>query len=295
MTLGNDPMLAGVADDLQEMIKINQERLVAAQQRIEKDIKDQEQAFAQRNVVEQLPDTQRTQAAALKASQEHVNELRKQYALALDKRTAESNAALRELESKVADLNGKMEERKRVLASKPSKDLSPQQETQLKVALEQKQLAEKKANDEAADTLKLLVNRNRALQLATDQRNESAGARVDLETLSQGLADADKREKQDKLTLDQRNSELKNLVTIEKPAESDVQIAGIVDERWRYIAYSETGLAIVFMGILAMVSLSGQKHPAYEPLDEEELPEAETGPLAIQEIGRRQRSKSAVN
>jgi hypothetical protein len=295
MTLGNDPMLTDVANDLQEMIKINQERLAAARERVEKDIKTQEQAFAQQNVVEKLPDTQRTQAAALKASQEHVNELRKQYALALDRRTAESNAALRELEAKVSDLNGQLEERKRVLAAKGSSDLSKPQEAQLRVQLEQKQLAMKKADEEATDTRKLFVARSRALQLAMDQRTESAGARVELETLSQGLAGATETEAQDNLTLEKKRNDLKNLVTIEKPSESDVQVLAAGDDRWRYIAYSETGVAVVFVGILAMVSLSGGKHPAYEPAEEEEeeLPEAETGPLAIQEIGRRRTPRDA--
>lgn len=296
MSLGNDPMFTGLANDLQEMIKINHERLVAARQHIEKDIKDEEQAFAQRNIVEQLPDTQRTQAAALKASQEHVNELRKQYAAALDSRTAESNASLRELEAKVADLSGKLDERKRVLATKGAHDLTPQRQAQLKVVLEQKQLAVKKANEEATDTRKLRVNRDRALQVAIDKRTESAGARVDLETLNQGLAGADDREGQDKRTLDQRRNELKSLVTIQKPVESDVQILPGNDDRWRFIAFSEAGLAVVFAGILAALSLSGAKHQHYEPLEEEELPEAETGPLAIQEIGRRapRNAKSAV-
>src|SRR4029077_686025 len=91
MVLENDPIFTALTNDLQNMIKSNQERLAADRERIEKDIKDQEQAFAQRNIVEKLPQTQQAQAAALKASQERVNELRKQYALALESRTAESN------------------------------------------------------------------------------------------------------------------------------------------------------------------------------------------------------------
>jgi hypothetical protein len=59
------------------------------------------------------------------------------------------------------------------------------------------------------------------------------------------------------------------------------------------VAFAETGLAVVFAGILAALSLSGGKHPPYEPLDEEELPEAETGPLAIQEIGGRRTPRNA--
>ena len=70
--------------------------------------KSEERAFAQSNMVEKLPDTQRAQAAALKAKQEAINDLRKQYAAALDQRTVESNASLRALEGQVSSISAKM-------------------------------------------------------------------------------------------------------------------------------------------------------------------------------------------
>jgi pSer/pThr/pTyr-binding forkhead associated (FHA) protein len=294
MTLGNDPIVTRFGEGLQEIIKITKERLESDRQRIEKDIKDQELAFAQSNTVEKLPDTQKAQAAALKAKQEAVNDLRKQYAQALDRRTTEANASLRELEGKVSDLTGKIDERKRVLAANVTKNLTQQEEAHRRVVLEQKQLALKKADEEHASTQKFFVDRTKALNAAMATRAESEAARRDFEALNQSLASASNEENVDKLALDQKQGELKKLVTVVKPIESDVKVAEGRDDRMLYTLYSVAGLAVVFVGILAMISVKSHNHRhTFEPLEVEELPEAETGPLAIQEIGRRSNRRDA--
>jgi hypothetical protein len=134
--LGKDPIVTKVADALQELIGITKERLDADRARIEKDIKDQEQAFAESGMIERLPAQQQAQAKALEEKQKAISDLRKQYADALDRRTAEANAALRELDTEVTAIRGRIDERKRVLAQEGAKNLTQQQEAERRALLD---------------------------------------------------------------------------------------------------------------------------------------------------------------
>jgi len=287
-TLGSDPIVTSVADALQDMINVTKERLEADRKRIEKDIKDQESAFAQSNMVEKLPDTQRAQAAALKAKQEAINGLRREYAAALDKRTTDSNTALRNLESQVSTLNSQIDERKRQLASDSARKLTTEEEAQRKAALAQKRGALKDAEDRAAVARESYAKASRALTAAMSQTGDQTAARQKLEAIDQGWQQKEAEERQAQLSLEANKDQLKTLVTIDKPSESNIDVIASRDDRWLYSAGVAVALSVVF-GAIAVFSVSGGDGRLQHPSDEEAEgfdPDAEAGPLAIHEIGR---------
>lgn len=288
MALGNDPIVTSVADGLQEMINITKERLEADRARIEKDIKNQELAFAQSNMVEKLPDTQRAQAAALKAKQEAINDLRKQYAGALDKRTAESNAALRDLEGQVSSVTAKIDERKRLLAADNARNLTQQQEADRKANLEKAQAALKQADDRAAAARQAYAQASRALTSAAARTTERTEKQQQLEAIDQSLAGAIDQSKQDERALESLNDQLKTLVTIVQPAEANIRVESGRDDRWPYAAGAAVGLAVLF-GIVAVFSVAGGDGThRQEQFDAEAIDDnADAGPLAIEQIGPR--------
>jgi hypothetical protein len=290
MALGNDPIVTSVADGLAEIINITKERLEADRARIEKDIKEQERMFAQSNMVERLPETQRVQAAALKAKQEAINDLRKQYASALDKRTAESNAALRDIEAQVSSVTAKIDERKRLLAADNAKNLTQQQEADRKAKLAQAQAALKQADERAAAARTEYAQASRALTSAAARTTERTEKQQQLEAIEQSLAGTTDQAKQDERALESLNDQLKTLVTIAQPSEANIRVEAGRDDRGLYSAGALVGLAVVF-GILAVVSVAGgdggaRRRGSWE--EEEESDGAEAGPLAIQEIGSHQ-------
>jgi chromosome segregation ATPase len=286
MALGNDPIVTSVADGLAEMINITKERLEADRARIEKDIKDQERMFAQSNMVERLPETQRAQAAALKAKQEAINDLRKQYAAALDKRTAESNAALRDIEGQVSSVTAKIDERKRLLAADNAKNLTQQQEADRKANLAKAQAALKQADERAATARQAYAQASRALTSAAARTTERTEKQQQLEAIDQSLASTLDQAKQDERALESLNDQLKTLVTIVQPSEANIRVDEGRDDRWLYSAGAVVGLAVLF-GILAVVSVAGGDGTARRGSTGEE-DDAEAGPLAIHEIGSHQ-------
>jgi hypothetical protein len=300
-TLGNDPIVTKVADALQELINITKERLEADRARIEKDIKDQEQAFAQSGMIERLPAQQQAQAKSLEEKQRAISDLRKQYADALDRRTAESNASLRDLESQVTAIRGRIDERKRVLAQEGAKNLTQQQEAERRAALGQRQVALKKAEEQLNAAQRVFVERTKALRNATVARNEGASARQELEAIEQTLASKDEEAKLDKLALDERNDRLKKIVKVEEPKESDVRVVQGRDDRWMYSMGAVIGLAVLFIGF-AVVSVAGGERRSHltEPggeFEDEEFDsagEVDAGPMAIHEIGARAEDEEAA-
>jgi DNA repair exonuclease SbcCD ATPase subunit len=291
-TLGNDPIVTRVADALQDMINVTKERLEADRKRIEKDIKDQESAFAQSNMVEKLPDTQRAQAAALKAKQEAINGLRREYAAALDKRTTDSNTALRNLEAQVSTLNSQIDQRKRQLASDSTRKLTAEEEARRKTALAQKQAALMDAEDRAAVAREAYAKASRALTAAMSQTGDQTAARQKLEAIDQGWQQKEAEERQAQLSLEANKDQLKTLVTIGKPSESNIDVIASRDDRWLYSAGVAVALSVVF-GAIAVFSVSGGDGRLRRPSEEDADgfdPDAEAGPLAIHEIGRNGRS-----
>ena len=289
MAIGNDPFIAKLGDQLQELINVNKERLDADRARVEKDIKAQEQAFAQANVVEKLPDTQRAQAAALKGKQEAINDLRKQYAAALDKRTAESNAAMRELEGQVSSLAGKIDERKRALAAaNDKKTLTDAERAQRQTDLARRQAELKKAEEQSATAQRDFVRASRALTAAMAQNTDRTTQQNELESLNTVLPGLEDQNKLDQLALEEKKDLLRKQVTVSPPEESSIQVSRISDDRWLYALVGVGGLALLF-GAIAVFSVTGD-HKAggsgfrvgYGGGDEGD---AEAGPLALAEIG----------
>ncbi|HEY7120576.1 MAG TPA: FHA domain-containing protein [Tepidisphaeraceae bacterium] len=291
--LGDDPIVAKVTAALGELIKLTQERLDADRARIEKDIKDQEQAFAQAGMLERLPEQQQAQAKALDEKQRAIGELRKQYAQALDRRTAESNAALRSLEDQVTRLSGQIDERKHFLAAQNAKGLTQQQEAQRRAVVEQKQAALKRTQEQAAAAQKTYAERSRAVRDAVATRADVAAARQELEAIDQTLSGKDEETRLDKLALEQRNEQLKKLVPVAKPAEGDIQVFAGRDDKLLYSMGAVIGLLVLF-GIITVVSVSGggegrgRRSAQFTDEDEDAFasrPGADAGPMAIHQIG----------
>jgi hypothetical protein len=294
--LGKDPIVTKVADALQELIGITKERLDADRARIEKDIKDQEQAFAESGMIERLPAQQQAQAKALEEKQKAISDLRKQYADALDRRTAEANAALRELDTEVTAIRGRIDERKRVLAQEGAKNLTQQQEAERRALLDRKQVALKKAEERLNAAQRMFVDRNKALRNATLALNEGAAARQEKEAIEQALPAKDQEAQYAKLDLDERRDKLQRIVKVEEPKESDVRVVQGRDDRMMYSLGAVMGLAILF-GIGAVLSVMGGERRARvgerrafdggEFGDGEDDGSYDGGPLAIHEIGAR--------
>lgn len=286
MAIGSDPIVTKIGDQIQELIRLTKERMEADQAGTEKDIKDQERAFAQRGNVEKLPQTQQAQAKVIKEKQEAINELRRQYAAALDKRTAESNAALQEAERQVSQLTAKVEERKRILVAEGSKNLTQQQEAQRRAALEQRQAALRQAEDQKAAALKVSIDRDKALRQALAARGDGGKARQELESIETTLAQKAGADDQNKLTLEDRRDQLKKLVTAAKPGPENVREFQKQDERWLYALGAVVGCAVLF-GVLMALSVAGESRGGGGGGGEgEEFPTAaEAGPLAIRQIG----------
>jgi hypothetical protein len=287
--LGKDPIVTKVADALQELIGITKERLDADRARIEKDIKDQEQAFAESGMIERLPAQQQAQAKALEEKQKAISDLRKQYADALDRRTAEANAALRELDTEVTAIRGRIDERKRVLAQEGAKNLTQQQEAERRALLDRKQVALKKAEERLNAAQRMFVDRNKALRNATLALNEGAAARQEKEAIEQALPAKDQEAQYAKLDLDERRDKLQRIVKVEEPKESDVRVVQGRDDRMMYSLGAVMGLAILF-GIGAVLSVMGGERRAFdggEFGDGEDDGSYDGGPMAIHEIGAR--------
>jgi hypothetical protein len=287
--VGDDPIINNVTNSLAEMIKITKERVEADRQRIEKDIKEQERAFAQSDIAQKLPETQKAQAAALKAKQEAINALRRQYAAALEKRSAESNSSLRDLDAQVSTLTARIDERKHVLADQTSKTLTQQQDAQRKAVLEQKQLALKKAEEQAAAAQKVYLDTTKALSSAMSRKTDVAASQQELEAINQSLLGKDEEQNVDKLALDDKQNQLKTLVTLAQPTAADVRVEPGRDDRLLYSLGSVMGIALVF-GVFAVFSVMGaEARPATRRLayngQEYDPAYAEAGPLAIQQIG----------
>jgi hypothetical protein len=272
------------------MIKITKERVEADRQRIEKDIKDQERAFAQSDIAQKLPETQKAQAAALKAKQEAINDLRKQYAAALEKRSAESNSSLRDLESQVSTLTARIDERKHVLADQTSRTLTQQQDAQRKAVLEQKQLALRKAEEQAAAAQKIYLDTTKSLSSAMARKADMAASQQELEAINQTLQGKDQEKDVDELALQDRQNQLKTLVTLAQPTVADVRVEPGRDDRMVWSLGSVIGIAIVFGFFVVFSVVAAEATPArarrlayngqeYDPNY------AEAGPLAIQQIG----------
>jgi hypothetical protein len=276
-SLGDDPIITKFTGELDELIAATKARLEADRARIEKDIKEQEQAFARSNVVETLPNTQRKQAEALKAKQEAINELRRQYAAALEKRSAESNTALRELEVKTNEITAKIDERKRVIAAESSKTLTQQQEAARRGAIEQKQAVLKAAQVQQANAWALYTQRDKALREAQARKDDRATASRELEAIDQALTGGREQAEQNRLSLESRQEQVKNLITVVKPTEAQVtQLAGD-NNRWLYAFGSVAGLAVLF-GLGLVVSVHGHDRHAHAEY-------VEAGPMAIPAIG----------
>lgn len=293
--LGKDPIVTKVAGALQELITITKERLDADRARIEKDIKDQEQAFAESGMIERLPAQQQSEAKALDDKQRAISDLRKQYAAALDRRTAESNAALRDLDAEVTTIRGKIDERKRMLAQEGAKNLTQQQETERRQLLERKQAAQKKAEDQLATAQRVYMDRNKALRNAKVALNEGQTARQEFEAIEQTLASKDEEAKLDKLGLDERRDKLQKIVKVDEPKESDVRVTQGRDDRMMYSLGAVMGLAVLF-GVFAVFSVAGGEGRAArreaEAFDEDMDDGFEGGPMAIHEIGAREEEEA---
>lgn len=284
-----------VANHLVEMIKIAKERLEADRSRIEKDIKDQEQAFAASGMIEKLPETQKAQAASLKARQEAINDLRKQYADALEKRSAESNAALRDTEGQIASLNARIDERKRAIAAAGAAKLTAEQEAARKADLEAKQNALKQADEKLAETQKAYAARDRGLRDALARRDEVITARRELEAINQtlgqdgGKEDADQKQRD----LEMRRDELKKVVIAQAPGEDDVRVTGTRDDRMLFSTIAVVGIA-VFFGILSVFLVRGAHHTVEQVIDTTEPPIARRAGIESIETTRPAREPSVL-
>lgn len=284
-----------VASHLVEMIKIAKERLEADRARIEKDIKDQEQAFAASGMIEKLPETQKVQAASLKARQEAINDLRKQYADALEKRSAESNAALRETEGQIASLNARIDERRRAIAAAGAAKLTAEQEAARKADLEAKQNALKQADEKLAETQKAYAARDRALRDALARRDEVITARRELEAINQTLGQDGGKEdaEQKQRDLEMRRDELKKVVIAQAPAEDDVRVTGTRDDRMLFSTIAVVGIA-VFFGILSVFLVRGAHHTIEQVIDPTEPPIARRAGIESIETTRPAREPSVL-
>jgi len=139
----------------------------------------------------------------------------------------------------------------------------------------------------------VFVERTKALRNATIARNEGSAARQELEAIEQTLATKDEEAKLDKLALDERNDKLKKLVTVAKPAESDLRVEAGRDDRLLFSLVAVIGLAVLFGGAAVFSVAGGERRARLAQTDFDETAEDgdgdfEPGPMAIHEIGAHQ-------
>ncbi|MEZ0267622.1 MAG: hypothetical protein ACAI43_23060, partial [Phycisphaerae bacterium] len=255
-----DPVVVKFAGQLEEMMKVTKERLEADRKRIEAEIKEQEAAFARSGVAEKLPESQRAQAAALKAKQDQINALRKEYAAALEQKTADANLAVREIEGRVAKLRAAVDERNRVLAAQGAQNVN--QEKAQELAKKRQEVAA--TEEQAAAARKTYLERNRALTDAVAARELVAKAREDLEAYDQNFARREEKSKQDALTLSTKEEERRRMVTPVEPRKGDAREVERRDDRLVYALGASAGVAVLFCLVLLLTGALGGGHQMVE-------------------------------
>jgi hypothetical protein len=267
--LADDPVIAKYSEELNELIRVQKNRLEADKAQTEKDIKDAEQEFAQGAVAQKLSESQKAQAAVLQRQQHAINELRKEYAGALEKKSAESNEAMKALDAQVADLRFKIDERQRVAASEGSKKMTREQETALRLELAQKQNSVKLADEQARKSWEQFHARNTELRLAEASAEDAAKHRPELEAVEARMKNEPVERQVYENGLEAKKDELKKLVTVAKPEPNSVKVVQEKDDRWLYLLGSWLGIVLVFGVTAVIVSATGGERGAgtYHPLD----------------------------
>ena len=282
--LAEHPVITKYTEGLQNLIQISKTRLEAERAEREKEVKEAEQAFAKEETAHKLSAAQRAQAERLKKQQQAINELRNEYAASLEKKSAESNQSLKDLEGRLADLRSKIDERQRYLAAEGSKQLTKEQEAARQAALAQKQSALKAADEQARQAWDFFYHVQTQLKVEEARQAEAEKLRPELEAIATDAVSAPESRRNLVNRLEVRRDELKMLVTLVEPSKSDqARVVQDKDDRWLYVAGSWLGIALVFGIAAVVVSASGggeRRAGQYHPLDAEPIDREQEVPVA---------------
>lgn len=274
MEIENDSTLV----TLNELAARRQQDITASQKQLEADrkqaetlTKEMEKDFARNAAtVEKLPESQRTMAQSMTTKMEALNNARKVYSEALEAKNTEANAGLKMLEESVRLSAGKVEDRRKALASASSQQMTVEERQQRQSALDQKRAAYEAAKKAENDAAGVLLDKEQVANRMTDDDAKAHKAGIEVDKLTSQWEVARKEVVQLTDSLKQAegiamSKTYPSAPVIFKPVEMD-------DHRPMYAVGAMAGLVFVFS---LLIAFTGTREPKYETY----IPAAEVDPL----------------
>jgi pSer/pThr/pTyr-binding forkhead associated (FHA) protein len=267
MELENDPILVTLNEfsaKRQQEIALTQKQLEADRKQAESLSRELEKNFAQlQPSVEKLPENQKAFAQRMAAKVETINNARKSYAEALERKNAQADPTLKFIEEQVHLLSARIEDRKKSLAAMNSQQLTAEERQQRQAFLDQKRSSFDELKKAEREAYNLYFEKMKASEMAANDVTSSNKAREEFDRLTQQLYTLRDQELPQITAQLQQKEQLG--IAVAYPAEPKFEEPkALPDQRPLYTLGAVAGIALVFSLLIAFTGGSAATARTYQ-------------------------------